>query len=78
MRGRGDHAPTPQDDRVNDSEDGGRVRVGRMRARAGGRSYHAPTLLEAGEVILIFWVLRWKMRGMKLSAIGEGATQQRR
>ncbi len=75
---------------MTDNDGGGRMRVGGMRAGAGGRCYHAPMLLGAGEVKLVFWALRWKekgelshaqkgnkqrrkMRGMKLSAMGEGA-----
>jgi hypothetical protein len=34
-----------------------------MRAGAGGRFHHAPTLLGAGEFKLIFWALRWKETG---------------
>jgi hypothetical protein len=31
-----------------------------MRAGVGGRCYHAPMLLGAGVVELVFWALRWK------------------
>jgi hypothetical protein len=34
-----------------------------MMAGAGGRCYHAPTLLGAGKVKLVFWALRWKEKG---------------
>ncbi len=36
---------------------------GGIKAGAGGRCYQAPTLLRAGEVQLLFWVLRWKEIG---------------
>jgi hypothetical protein len=36
---------------------------GGMRAGAGGRCYHAPTLLGAGFVTLVFWALGWKEKG---------------
>ncbi len=34
-----------------------------MRAGAGGRCYHAPMLLGAEVVELVFWALRWKEKG---------------
>jgi hypothetical protein len=37
--------------------EGGGTKAG---AGEGGRCYHAPMLLGAGEVKLIFWALRWK------------------
>ncbi len=59
---RGDHAPSTQAGRMTDSDGGRRMRVG-MRAGAGGRCSHAPTLLGAGELKLVFWDLRWKKKG---------------
>jgi hypothetical protein len=38
----------------------GKVEGGGMKAGAGGKCYHAPTLLGAEEVKLAFWALRWK------------------
>ena len=36
VRGRGNHAPTPQTGRVTDSDGGGRVRVGGLELGLGG------------------------------------------
>jgi hypothetical protein len=63
VRGSGDHAPTPSAGRVTNSDGGGRVRVGGMRAGDGGRCFHAHMLLGAGEVKLVFSALRWKEKG---------------
>jgi hypothetical protein len=50
--GEGAHTPTLHAGWVTNSDGGGR-----------GRWYHVPTLLRAGEVHLVFWVMRWKEKG---------------
>jgi hypothetical protein len=62
VRGRGDHAPTLQADKLT-TVIGGKCEGGGDESWDGGGGGGATMLLGAGEAKLIFWALIWKEKG---------------